>query len=146
VPNYTQIADDVAANEGIDLANAEAAFARMSAETITQDTDISVGDVKGYLIISDKWLAIKHSNEVVAEVVLDAFDAFDSFQITHPTMGAVYKAKLTEMLDNLIALGLVDATDKAVILGMGARTSPKWPGLKPGYVYNAIEWRMAGEA
>jgi len=139
---YSSIADDVAANGDSDY---EAAFARMSAETVNKDANISTADIKAYLIVTGKWLAIKRSTEDVAEVVRDSLDTFESFQLADPVMGAGYKSALQSQMAALKALGLIDATDEATVLAMGTQTDPKWPGLKPGHVQNAMVWRAEGK-
>jgi hypothetical protein len=137
--DYTAIADYCAANGWTDP---QIAFGVMSVETETQTVDIETRDILAYISLVDKRLAIEESTATAAKKARLAFIDFPSFRITE---NAAYLARLTAIIDELVTEGLLDATDKAAILGLGETTKQKWPGLKRGHVDNALEWREAGE-
>ena len=138
----TDIADDIATHLDAD---AQAAFARMNAEALPAiDVDLPTSEVKSYLILSGRWLPIKHSTEPAAEITRDALDAFDSFRCSDPVVGESVKTKLVEILDGLIAANLASVTDKTAVLAMTTKLPPKWPGLTIGKVADAIRLRAEG--
>ena len=134
----TQIADYCETNGWTDY---EVAFAAMSAETTTADKDIQTADIKAYLTLVGKRLAIEESDTVSAKTARLSFADFETYQLTQ---NPAYKVQLTAVLDALIADSLIDANDKTAILGMGSEEKPVWQGLKAGHVANAIEWRAGG--
>jgi len=157
MPNYAEIADraveiigsgDLVASNGkpmADPAQYQAAFDVMVAETEAVTKDIDTVEIKKYLILTDKWMGIKVSTEIAAQVTMDALTVFESFRLTDPATGPMVAAKLESMMDALIAANLIDATDKALIMAMGAALSLRWPNLQAGDVQTALRWRSEGE-
>ncbi len=142
MPNYTEIADRAVEIIGsVDPAQYQAAFDVMATETVSITKDIDTADIKKYLILADKWLPIKIST---AHITMDALSVFESFRLTDPVTGQMVLAKLESMMDALITAGLLNVDDKAEIMSMGNKSQPKWSGLKPGHVQNALEYRAGG--
>lgn len=146
MPNYKLIADRATEIIGsADPAQYQAAFDVMVDETVTETQDIETVEIKQYLILTDKWLPIKASTEIPAQVTMDALSVFDSFRLTDPVTGPTVAVKLGQMMDALVSADLINAQDKAVIMSMGEKTADKWPGLKAGEVQTALRWRSEGE-
>jgi hypothetical protein len=145
MPNYAEIADRAVEIIGsADPAQYQTAFDVMVAETVSITKDIDTADIKKYLILADKWLPIKISTEVAAHITMDALSVFESFRLTDPVTGQMVSAKLESMMDALITAGLLNIDDKTEIMSMGNKSQPKWSGLKPGHVQNALEYRAGG--
>ena len=142
----TEIADDIAAHADVD---AQAALTRMSAETVDVQQDIVSADIKKYLMLTDHWLPIKDAANAAtpvdsARLAMDALATFETFQITPQTTGGMVLGKLGQILDALIADGLLAAQDRAAVLAMGSRTDHKWPGIDIGKVQDALRARSEG--
>jgi hypothetical protein len=146
MPDYKAIADRaVEIIGGADPAQYQTAFDVMADETIAITKDIDTADIKQYLILTDKWLGIKSSAEIAAQITMDALNVFDTFVLTDPVTGPMVDAKLGLMMDALIAASLIDATDKAVIMAMGIEDSPRFQSLTTKQVQNALDMRLGGE-
>ena len=147
MPDYKAIADRaVEIIGGADPAQYQATFDVMVEETITVTKDIDTADIKKYLILVDKWLPIKISTEVAAQITMDALNVFESFRLTDTVTGPMVSAKLESMMDALIAANLIDATnDKPLIMAMGVGDAPRFPGLTTKQVQNALDMRINGE-
>jgi len=134
--NYTAIADAV-----LDGETYEQAFERLSALTETVDKDIQTADIKAYLTLVGKRLAIEEGAHDSAKIARLSFADFESYRLTE---NPAYKVQLTSVLDNLITDGYLDANDKTAILSLGEDSKPVWPGLKAGHVQMAIMYRESG--
>lgn len=138
--DYTALADAINSGE-----SAEQAFIRLSALTATSDKDIQTADIKAYLTLVDKRLAVEEATTDNAKKARLAFADFESFRLTDSIKGAAYKMRLEAVLDGLITDNLLDANDKTAIMAIGAESKPVWHNLKQGHVDNAIEWRAEGK-
>ena len=136
--DYAAIADEVSSKGYADY---NAAFTAMSAETVTKDKDIQVADIKAYLTLVGKRLAIEESTDISAKTARLSFADFESYRLTE---NPAYLVQLTSVLDALVSDGLIDAGDKTAILALGQDSEPKWKGLKPGHIQNAIQYRAKG--
>jgi len=85
---------------------------------ITAVQDIRTVDIKQYLIVTGKILAINASTEPAALLTVEALKEFDSFDMSDQANVAALNAQM----DGLIAAGLLVAGDKAFILAMGEKT------------------------
>jgi len=93
------------------------ALAALQAKNIIVQRPIATSTIKAYLM-PDKWRAISDSTLPSAKNAVDALTLFNTFDITDPA----YLAKLTTVLDALIADSLITATDKTTILSLGDST------------------------
>lgn len=137
--DYKAIADDVAANGDADY---QAAFARMSAETVTEDLPsvrITEAGVISRLGLTD------------GEAILDAIE---SAPMTSPRVKRLIQlpdginladAAAKGFINALQAGGHITPAQKTMLMDLTRETKPKWPGLQPGHVQNAIDWRSEGK-
>lgn len=79
--------------------------------------DIRTVDIKKYLIVKGKILAIKASSEPFAMLTMEALNAFDTFDMSDQANITALNAQIS----GLIEAGLLDLTDKAVILSLGVK-------------------------
>lgn len=135
--DYKAIADAVQVGETY-----EEAFTRLSSLTETVDKDIQTADIKAYLTLVGKRLAIEEGTHDSAKIARLSFSDFESYRLTE---NPAYKVQLTSVLDNLITDGYIDAADKTAILDLGSEDKPMWPNLKAGHVQMAIRYRELGE-
>ena len=87
----------------------------LNTKDIAVRVPIPTVDIERYLIIKDLWLPIKDSTETVARVTIGALAKFDQLSVNNSETNA----KLTQMLDGLIAAGLLSSTNKTEIMAMG---------------------------
>ena len=79
---------------------------------------VDYADVASYLMVVDKYLAIKTSTKASAKKFMLAMDTFQTFNLDLPLVATT----VTTILDALIADVLIDDTDKAVILSLADTT------------------------
>jgi hypothetical protein len=84
-------------------------------KTITKTIPIPTSRIKAYLAGVGKWRALADSTDVNAKDAMDMLSLFNEFDITQ----SVYLTRLTQVLDNLVALDLISETDKSVVLSFG---------------------------
>lgn len=84
-------------------------------KNIEQIQDIQTADIKKYLIVTGKILAINASQEPAALLTVEALNTFETFQMNDPTNVNALNAQM----DGLIGLGLLTESDKSYVLSLG---------------------------
>jgi hypothetical protein len=107
------------------LSDAEC-LAALQQRNIPAKQPITSHDIKAYLNVVDKRLTIIDSATTAARKATLALDDFESFDMGDPA----YAAKLTQVLDDLVAADLLIADDKAAILAMGDKFITRLEELK----------------
>lgn len=111
----------------------------MQAETITRDkqdaryTDLDIlrdlGSETGDALLDKIEAAVKpRVSRMIQSVGLD---------LAHNETKSV--------LQQLLTAGAIDQTDYDALIGLTKETVPRFPGLRPGEIQNALQWREAGE-
>jgi len=90
----------------------------LSARNRVRKRPLPTHEIKKYMVLNDLWLPIKQSTTAEAQIALDALATFEFFDVADAATGALVEAKLTSILDGLIAKGLITATHKTDILAM----------------------------
>ncbi|MBL4709755.1 MAG: hypothetical protein JKY48_15080 [Flavobacteriales bacterium] len=99
--NNIQVADSLAKNKDRNIAKL-----------------VERGDVIGYLVIERKYIAIKQSTESSAVEFITALEDLGSFDLSKQGATTNAAATVSTLLDELVTAGLLNATDKAVILSL----------------------------
>lgn len=95
----------------------EECLTALQAENIQTKQNIESKDIQKYLALQGKLLPLEASTADSAKEAVRMLDLFESFTFSE---GAV-ETKLTAVLDALVADTLIDANDKAYILGLGEK-------------------------
>lgn len=99
------------------LTDDAAIVAYFNTPSIPSKGSIKTADIKQYLIMRDLRVAIKNSASIPCQTVMLTLADFETFDCSNPLI----LAKLTQVLDELIADGLVPnfvADDKAYVLSL----------------------------
>ncbi len=103
----------------------------LNSETISAKQHINTRDIKSYLTLVGKYYPISQSTAASAKETMFNLQEFnDGFDMT--VSGA--ETILTNMLDALIADGLIDVNDKTYILGLGDKLISRGEQLGLGTV------------
>jgi hypothetical protein len=101
------------------LLTSEALADQLNTANIEAVQNIQVADIKQYLVVTGKILAIKASLEPAALLTVEALDSFDKFVMIEPSNVAA----LNNQMDGLIAVNsepkLFTIDDKNYILSLG---------------------------
>jgi len=89
--------------------------ATLNIKNVSYSQNIKVSDIKKYLIVTGKILAIKASTDPAALITVEALDAFDEFVMSDPSNVTALKAQL----DGLINASILNTTDKTILLSLG---------------------------
>lgn len=87
---------------------------QVNAKNIPAIKNISVANIKQYLIVTGKILAIRASTEPAAMLTIEALNSFSEFVMTD----SANVSALHTQLDGLVTASLLNATDKAYILSL----------------------------
>jgi len=109
--DYLKLKQSISSLSGTD----EEVAALLNTKDIPATQNISVADIKKYLIVSGKILAIRASVEPAAMLTIEAINAFTEF-VMSDTLNA---SALNAQLDGLIAASLLTTADKITILSLG---------------------------
>lgn len=128
--NYKAIADAAQA-----YANADAAFAAMSAETTAGNGVLSGNDLRLWAATyTDDYTALKAATDVPSEMALTLIQTPDS------------KLDIGNTLVKAFVTGLsISVAGRQGLYDMSATATPVWPNLKLGHVVDALAKRQAGE-
>jgi len=127
--NYKKIADEAG-----QYGNYEAAFAVMSAEESTSYGVLTSNNLREWAVMnSADYETIKTNGDVLTEMALK--------QINIDQSGLdLSKPAIAELVNGLP----ISQAGKDALFNAATITSKKWPGLKPGYIQNALQKRAAG--
>ncbi len=104
------------------LLTSEALADQLNTANIESVQNIQVADIKQYLVVTGKILAIKASVEPAALLTVEALDSFDKFVMSEPSNVAA----LNNQMDGLIVVNsepkLFTIDDKNYILSLGVTT------------------------
>lgn len=87
----------------------------LNAKAISAKQSIQVSDIKKYLTVVGKRVAINNSASIPAQATVLAFQDFEVFDMTD----ALNEAALISQMGGLVTEGLISETDKTNILAMG---------------------------
>jgi len=93
----------------------EAVATLINTKDIPAVKNIQVADIKKYLIVTGKILAIKASSDPAALLTVEALNSFQEFVMSDPANVTALNAQL----DGLVTASLLTATDKTNILALG---------------------------
>ena len=129
--DYKAIADEVALKGYADY---EIAFAAMSAEENTEYRALSGSELRIWAAQNaDDYATIKAGLDHLSEI---AYRLIDDPQSTL----SLDDARVRALVDGLS----ITPAGKQAIYDMASVSRKVWPGLKPGHVQNAIDWRAEG--
>lgn len=135
--DYKAIAD-----VAVTYADADAAFAAMSVETVQgKYRELDGSDLRIWAgNYSADYTALKAAAavDVVAEMAAILIQTPDSKLDLN-------KAAVRAMLDGLVTAGVISVAGKDYLYSEAAVMEPKWAGLKLGHVNNALHKRANGE-
>lgn len=133
--DYKAIADAVLPGEDY-----ETAYARMSAETVTEA-------VEGQVWMTEIGL-MSRLGVTVADAILTKIEAAVPPRVQRLIQSEqginLNDPQTIALVNGLVAASVLTQDEADALLAPLSVTKPKWPGLKPGYVQNAIEWRAQG--
>jgi hypothetical protein len=133
--DYKAIADAVLPGEDYEIA-----YARMSAETVTEAV---TGDVYESEISMMSRLGVTMADTILTKI--EAAVPARVQRLIQSERGINLADPQTQgMVAQMVAGGVLTQDEADALLAPLSVTKPKWPGLKPGYVQNAIEWRAQG--
>lgn len=134
--NYVAIADDAQANGD---ATYQAAFTRMSAETVTEP--------KTEAFYSELSL-MSELGVTLADTILNKVEAAVSPRLVRMIQSEkgvnLADAETLTLLESLKVAAVIDQSEQDALVALTSETKPKWPGLKPGHVQNAMQMRVGG--
>jgi len=116
----------------IALNDADAAVLLNDKTIIIQQAIVS-SDIRRYLLLVNKLIALESSQESEAIESTRALDLFTEFDITD----ALVESKLISLLDALVVAALISASDKDYILALGNKTISRAEELGLGTVIEA---------
>lgn len=133
--DYKAIADAVLPGEDY-----ETAFARMSAETVTE------------AVTGDVWESelgiMSRLGVVLADTILTKIEGAVPARVQRLIQSEkginIADPQTQGLVASLVAGGVLTQAEADALMAPLSVTRPKWPGLKPGYVQNAIDWRAQG--
>lgn len=108
--DYVKLKQSISSLSGTD----EEVAALLNIKDIPATQNISVADIKKYLIVTGKILAIRASVEPAAMLTIEAINAFTEFVMSDPLNASALNAQL----DGLIAASLLTTADKITILSL----------------------------
>lgn len=129
--NYAVIADEVQTGE-----DADAAYTRMSAETVSNakaSAKVTEAMVLSGLGMTAGVALLTALEQALPGPVIRVLQS-EGINVADPEAQAVIESLRGTIGD--------DAADW--LLAQAIEVKPRWPGLKPGHVVNAIEWRTEG--
>jgi len=97
------------------------AYDEITAKNIQRYKKVDYSDVASYLRLVDKWYTLNTSTDPAAKSFILDMNTFKSFDLGKvvPTGVPTVLATVTTALDNLITAGIINATDKTIILSLG---------------------------
>lgn len=109
--------------------------AALNAKSTAVAVPIKTADIKKYLVLAGKYMALKSSDSPAAQVAIECLNTFESMNVQE----APVLAKLTEVLDALIAVELLSNVDKSAILDLGQQMR-SWSRIFLGF--DVQEWQI----
>lgn len=120
-----ELKDEIAANYPVasDIAIVQA----LNTSNLTGKKKIPIAEIQAYLFGVDKWLGIEESTTDAGKKA-----RYGLVKLPHVDRSiAAFDATFTQLLDDLITAGLIDAGDKTALLALG-ETSESWAYQKFG--------------
>lgn len=114
------------------------AYATMSAETVT--TDKPSAKVTESMILSG--LGMSSCSALIA--TLEANLPAPVIRVLQNEGIDVANSESKLQIAALLSGGLISQTTNDWLIAQSKQATPKWPGLKPGHISNALEWRAEG--
>jgi hypothetical protein len=133
--NYRAIADAVLPEEDY-----QTAFARMSAETVTET-------VEGEVWVTELSI-MSRLGVVLADTILTKIEAAVPARVQRMIQSDkginLNDPQTLALVNGLVAATILTQDEADALLAPLSTTKPKWPGLAPGHVQNAMQWRAGG--
>lgn len=111
--------------------------AALNAKSTAVAVPIKTADIKKYLVLAGKYMALKSSDSLAAQVATECLDDFELLNAQE----APVLSKFTEIIDALITAELLNNTDKFAILELG-QVMQSWAQINLGF--DVREWHIEG--
>lgn len=115
--NYQTVSDELKNAQYTSLGDSDAANL-LNAKNISIKKAVSSSDIRKYLLLVNKLIALEASQDASAIESNRALDLFTEFNVSE----TLVEAKLIALLDSLVIVTLINSSDKSAILEMAEKT------------------------